>query len=80
MPVKGLKVAVQEVAQKAGKTLPPPPFTEATLLSAMEHAGKFIDDKELQQSIQSGGLGTPATRAEIIEKIIRNHYVEPGAN
>jgi DNA topoisomerase-3 len=76
MPAKGVRIKVQEVSLKAGKTTPPPPYNEATLLSAMEHAGKFIEDEELQQSLKGAGLGTPATRAEIIEKIIRNRYVE----
>jgi len=42
----------------------------------MESPGKFIDDKELRESIKAGGLGTPATRAEIIEKLIRSNYIE----
>lgn len=69
IPVKGIKL-------NAGQTKPPARYTEATLLSAMESPGKFIDDEELRESIKAGGLGTPATRAEIIEKIIGNHYVE----
>jgi len=61
---------------KQGWTKPPPRYTEGTLVAAMEHAGKFISDKELKKSIEKGGLGTPATRADIIEKIISNYYVE----
>ncbi len=60
---------------KQGWTKPPKRYTEGTLLGAMENAGKFIDEKELKKSIEKGGLGTPATRADIIEKIISNYYV-----
>jgi len=69
-----VKVAGTEVTQ--GFTKPPPRYTEATLLDAMEHAGRFIDDKELRASIAQGGIGTPATRAEIIEKLLSHYYIE----
>lgn len=58
------------------KTTPPKPYTEATLLTAMEKASREIDDKELKDSIKGKGLGTPATRAGIIEKLITVGYVE----
>src|SRR5881398_1603403 len=57
-------------------TRPPPRYTEATLLSAMETAGKLIDDEELREAMKESGLGTPATRAEIIETLIRREYIE----
>src|SRR5213082_1510046 len=57
-------------------TRPPPRYTEATLLSAMETAGKLIDDDELREAMKESGLGTPATRAETIETLIRREYVE----
>ena len=57
-------------------TRPPPRYTEATLLSAMETAGKLIDDEELRDAMKDSGLGTPATRAETIETLIRREYVE----
>ncbi len=57
-------------------TKPPPRYTEATLLSAMETAGKLIDDEELREAMKDSGLGTPATRAETIETLIRREYVE----
>lgn len=56
-------------------TKPPARYTEGTLLSAMESPGKFIEDEDLKGSI-GGGLGTPATRADIIEKLFANHYIE----
>jgi DNA topoisomerase-3 len=68
-PVKDCKVLKSQ-------TKPPARYTEATLLSAMESPGKFIDDGELREAVKQSGLGTPATRAEIIEKIINTDYVE----
>ena len=65
------------VNSSLGKTKPPARYTEATLLSAMEHPGKMIDNRELREAIQkTSGLGTPATRAEIIEKLISSFYME----
>lgn len=59
------------------KTTPPKPYTEATLLTAMENASRQLDDKQLKDTLKaSGGLGTPATRAAIIEKLIKVGYVE----
>jgi DNA topoisomerase-3 len=57
-------------------TKPSPRYTEATLLSAMETAGKLIDDEELREAMKESGLGTPATRAETIETLIRREYIE----
>ncbi|HEY8236001.1 MAG TPA: DNA topoisomerase 3 [Gaiellaceae bacterium] len=58
------------------QTKPPPRYTEATLLSAMDTAGKRIDDEELREAMKERGLGTPATRAETIETLIRREYIE----
>jgi DNA topoisomerase-3 len=57
-------------------TKPPARFTEATLLSAMEGAGKFVDDDELAEAMKEKGLGTPATRANVIDHLIREKYME----
>ena len=57
-------------------TKPPPHFTEATLLSAMEGAGKLVDDEELADAMKERGLGTPATRAETIDGLINQKYLE----
>ena len=57
-------------------TKPPPRYTEATLLSAMENAGKFVEDEELAEAMKGKGLGTPATRAQIIEHLIKENYME----
>ena len=64
-----------------GKTKPPKPFTEATLLAAMEHASRWVEDKELKAALDddeshSGGIGTPATRANIIEQLVHSGYVD----
>ncbi|MBI4662508.1 MAG: DNA topoisomerase III [Verrucomicrobia bacterium] len=60
----------------ASQTKPPPRFTEATLLSAMEGAGKLIDDEELREAMSAKGLGTPATRAAIIEGLLYEKYIQ----
>ena len=57
------------------KTRPPKRFTEATLLTAMETAGKTLDEKELSEAMKETGLGTPATRAAIIEVLLKRDYV-----
>jgi DNA topoisomerase III len=69
------QVAVLEVSEQANRTKPPPRYTEATLLSAMEGAGKLVEDDELRAAMEAKGLGTPATRAAIIEGLIREEYV-----
>ena len=62
----------------AETTKPPPRYTEATLLSAMEGAGKLLDDEELAEAMKERGLGTPATRADTIDGLINQKYVERG--
>lgn len=57
-------------------TKPPARFNEATLLSTMENAGKFVDDEDLAEAMSERGLGTPATRAAIIEGLIQDRYIE----
>lgn len=58
-----------------GKTSPPKPYTEATLLRAMETAGKNIEDEELRDAMKSNGIGRPSTRAAIIETLFRRKYI-----
>ncbi len=60
---------------KQGETKPPPHFTENTLLGAMETAGKLVDDEELKDALKERGLGTPATRASIIETLLARGYL-----
>ncbi|MBI3044113.1 MAG: DNA topoisomerase III [Betaproteobacteria bacterium] len=71
----GEKVDVLEVDAVANQTKPPARYTEATLLSAMEGAGKLVEDDELRAAMEAKGLGTPATRAAVIEGLIREQYV-----
>ncbi|MDE1948620.1 MAG: DNA topoisomerase III [Burkholderiales bacterium] len=71
----GEVVRTESVDVNAQKTRPPARYTEATLLSAMEGAGKLIDDDELREAMAEKGLGTPATRAAIIEGLILEKYM-----
>ncbi|NMM14192.1 MAG: DNA topoisomerase III [Rhodoferax sp.] len=76
VPVKpGELVNAQAVDPKALKTRPPARYSEATLLGAMEGAGKTVEDDELRQAMQEKGLGTPATRSSIIEGLIAEKYM-----
>ncbi len=71
----GETVNADDVALKSLVTKPPARFNEATLLSAMEGAGKMVDDEELRAAMAERGLGTPATRAQIIEGLITERYL-----
>jgi DNA topoisomerase-3 len=71
----GERVATHAIDAVALQTRPPPRYSEATLLSAMEGAGKFVDDDELRAAMAGKGLGTPATRAAIIEGLITEAYL-----
>ena len=74
---KGAKLPVLNLKVGTGKTRPPARYTEATLLTAMENPSKQISDKNLKAVIQTtSGLGTPATRADIIEKLFDNFSIE----
>ena len=68
------KVAAVELKEEVTK--PPARFTEATLLSAMEGAGKLVDDEDLAEAMKEKGLGTPATRASIIDHLVKEKYIE----
>jgi DNA topoisomerase-3 len=69
------RVWAKDVEVKAKTTQPPARFNEATLLSAMEGAGKLVEDEELREAMSERGLGTPATRAATIEGLIAEEYV-----
>jgi DNA topoisomerase-3 len=71
----GEKVKGDPVDPKGLKTKPPARYSEATLLGAMENAGKTVDDEELREAMQEKGLGTPATRAATIEGLITEKYM-----
>ena len=76
VPVReGETVRTESVESKGLKTKPPARYSEATLLGAMEGAGKMIDDDELREAMQEKGLGTPATRAATIEGLLTEKYM-----
>src|SRR5918997_4168932 len=72
---KGQEWTISKVAVKEGETKPPPRYSESALLGAMETAGKFVEDEELRQAMKESGLGTPATRAATIERLIQVGYL-----
>ncbi|MDP9424531.1 MAG: DNA topoisomerase 3, partial [Actinomycetota bacterium] len=72
---RGQEWDVSKVAVKEGETKPPPRFSEAALLGAMETAGKLVEDEELRQAMKDSGLGTPATRAATIERLLKVGYL-----
>ena len=73
---RGEEVEVEEAWNEEKETKAPPRYTEATLLAAMEGAGRFVEDEELREILKESGIGTPATRAAIIERLIEVGYVE----
>lgn len=76
VPVKeGEPAAAESIEVKELETKPPARYNEATLLSAMEGAGKLIEDEELREAMSQRGLGTPATRAAIIEGLLTQEYI-----
>jgi DNA topoisomerase-3 len=74
--VVGDQQPVNGVGVKAHVTEPPKPYTDASLLYAMEHAGKLVDDEQLAAAMKKHGLGTPATRAAILERLIEVGYAQ----
>ena len=71
----GAEIICGDIELNQSETTPPPRFNEATLLSAMENSDKLVEDEELAEAMKERGLGTPATRAAIIEKLIKEKYV-----
>lgn len=71
----GETALITDVEQTEGKTKPKPLHTEASLLEAMEHAGKEVDDEDLKSALKDVGIGTPATRAGEIETILKRGYI-----
>ena len=78
--VKAEKVETKEILCRAGKTSPPKSLTEGDLLGAMQSAGKELADDELKGAMKDCGLGTPATRASMIETLLKRGYVERTRN
>jgi DNA topoisomerase-3 len=77
---KGDAVAVNALTPRSGKTTPPKRMSEGDLLSAMQGAGKELDDEALRGAMRDCGLGTPATRANMIETLIKRAYIERKRN
>ncbi len=73
---QGERVQTREVASARKETKPPRRYSDASLLAAMETAGKLVDDDELREAMKDSGIGTPATRAAIIERLIQVGYIE----
>ena len=73
---RGEHVEVKEISSEEKETKPPRRYTEGSLLAAMETAGKLVDEEELREAMKDSGIGTPATRAAIIERLIQVGYIE----
>ncbi len=73
---QGEAAAVKEIASEEKETKPPRRYTDGSLVTVMETAGKLVDDEELREAMKDSGIGTPATRAAIIERLIQVGYVE----
>jgi DNA topoisomerase III len=76
---QGEQAAVQEVGSEQKETQPPRRYSEGALLAAMETAGKLVDEEELREAMKDSGIGTPATRAAIIERLLQVGYIERDA-
>jgi DNA topoisomerase III len=72
---KGAVITCASIIKDRAETKPPARFNEATLLSAMENSDKLVEDEELAEAMKERGLGTPATRAAIIEKLLKEKYL-----
>ncbi len=72
----GDRRTVRDTKVREDKTKPPPPHTDASLLAAMENAGKELEDEELAREMKGSGIGTPATRAAIIERLLKVGYAQ----
>jgi DNA topoisomerase-3 len=73
---KGESVRTREIKSARKETKPPRRYSDASLLGAMETAGKLVDDEEMREAMKDSGIGTPATRAAIIERLITVGYIE----
>lgn len=73
---KGMELMVQDINILKKKTKAPANYTESTLLSAMENAGRFVEDESIKEQLKESGLGTPATRASMIERLLAVGYIK----
>lgn len=72
---KGSKLSMENTEIKEGETTPPKRYTSGSMILAMENAGQLIEDEELRAQIKGSGIGTSATRAEILKKLVNNKYI-----
>lgn len=72
---KGMKLAVKNAKIKEGETSPPKRYNSGSMILAMENAGQLIEDEDLRAQIKGSGIGTSATRAEILKKLVNNKYI-----
>lgn len=72
---QGQILVIEKIDLRKKESTPPKRYNDATLLNAMKHAGRDIDDSELKEAMKESGLGTPATRAEMIERLIKSGYI-----
>ena len=72
---KGSRIPVKGLAIREGETSPPKRYNSGSMILAMENAGQLIEDEELRSQIKSCGIGTSATRAEILKKLVANKYI-----
>lgn len=72
---KGSQLPINSLTIKEGETTPPKRYTSGSMILAMENAGQLIEDEELRAQIKSSGIGTSATRAEILKKLDKNNYI-----
>ena len=73
---KGMKLSIKDFEMKEGETSPPKRYNSGNLILAMENAGQLIEDEELRAQIKGSGIGTSATRAEIIKKLVTRKYID----
>lgn len=73
---KGMEIPLCSLQIKEGETSPPKRYNSGSLILAMENAGQLIEDEELRSQIKGSGIGTSATRAEILSKLVKNHYLK----
>ncbi len=73
---KGEELAIEGYSIKESETTPPTRYNSGSIILAMENAGKLIEDEELREQIKGAGIGTSATRAEIIKKLEKIKYIE----
>lgn len=72
---KGSKVDIEDISVKTGETSPPKRYTTGSIILAMENAGNLIEDESLREEIKGSGIGTSATRAEILDKLLKDEYL-----